>query len=144
MSLKSTVTAAVAGPLAAAKAMTVPALQRLHRTRIDPPPIPLSWGLLFLVVAVAVIPVARCDAARDRDQWWREQIAEKSASVREVMDRHQADIDDTDSLILKALEDTDDRLTAAEAELQAARNRQSRDGCPRVPSVCLREGAGGR
>lgn len=139
MSVKSTIAAAASGSVEAVKAKAIPVLQRIHRARVDPPPIPLSWGLLFLVVAIAVIPIARCDAARDRDKWWRDQIAASSSAVKKVMDREQRSIDEMDKEILKALEETDARLSAAEKELQESRNRPSPAGCPRIPSICLRE-----
>src|SRR5690606_23422504 len=138
MSVTSTIAAAASGSVEAVKAKAIPVLQRIHRARVDPPPIPLSWGLPYLAVDIAVIPIARCDAARDRDQWWREQIAAKSSSVRSVIQQSSAEIDALDKEILKALGDTDEKLSAAERQLEKVRGSIGPDGCPRIPAFCVR------
>lgn len=108
-------------------------------------PVTLSWKVCGLITAlfIAVFFLGRCDVERRVNQQWRDKLAASSSAVQEVMKNEQRDIDQLDSLILKALEQTHERLSAAEKELAKARNRQSPDGCPRIPSVCLRPGTGG-
>lgn len=127
----------------AAAVRTSPAVERIAAYRYDPPA--LSWKAAALILAMLVIVffLGRCGVAKERDQVWRERIAASSSAVREVMKAHQNDIDRADSLILKALEATDERLSTAEKELAKAGDRQSPDGCPRIPVYCLRQGPGG-
>lgn len=115
-----------------------PIVQRIESFRYDLPT--LDWKAILVVIAVVVGAyfLGRWNAASDRDQWWRDQIARQSSSVRAVIAQGRAEIDQIDNEILKALRDSDEKLDAAERELEKARGAVSPDGCPRVPSFCMR------
>lgn len=115
-----------------------PIVQRIEAYRYDPPP--LSWKAVLIILALFVIVffLGRYGVADARDQWWRDQIAAKSSSVRAVIGQGRAEIDVLDNEIITALGDTDEKLSAAERELVRSRNAFTPDGCPRVPAQCLR------
>lgn len=115
-----------------------PIVQRIETFRYDPPPLDWKAILVVILTVVGAYYLGRWNAADDRDQWWREQIAAKSSSVRSVISQGRAEIDALDNEILKALGDTDEKLAAAEHELEKARDAVSPDGCPRIPSFCMR------
>lgn len=77
-----------------------------------------------LVVGAAlgiVVWWARWDAARDRDVWWRAEIARASAGVRHVMKERGDGVIITDREIIGGLTHHDERLSAAEAALESLR-----------------------
>src|SRR5690606_12698783 len=115
-----------------------PIVQRIESFRYDPPPLDWKAILVVILTVVGAYYLGRWNAADDRDQWWREQIAAKSSTVRSVISQGRAEIDALDNEILKALGDTDEKLAAAEHELEKARSSVSPDGCPRIPSYCMR------
>lgn len=115
-----------------------PIVQRIESYRYDPPP--LSWKAVLIILALFVIVffLGRYGVADARDQWWRDQIAAKSSSVRAVIGQGRAEIDALDNEIIAALGDTDEKLSAAERALAKSRLAVTPDGCPRVPSICMR------
>lgn len=127
------------GAVSRMRAAAEPAVDRVHAIRIDPPPVRLVH-----VVAIGLAwPLSLwgwgewCE--RGRDAWWRETIAAKSQSVREIVDRGSNAAKATDEDIIRGLEQDDRKLRAAETALEAERNRPhapERDRC-RVPADCL-------
>ncbi len=101
---------------------------------------------------IAGVPVAACLAGtymtgkRVERQWWRNEIAAKSAAANNIM--RQLDIEATDAdakLIAAWVKDHDEQLRTAEARLSAAkREAESRppsapvDRCS-LPADCLRK-----
>lgn len=116
-----------------------PAVDRVHAIRIDPPPV----RLVHIIVVGLAWPLSLwgwgewCE--RGRDAWWRERIAAKSQTVREIVDKGGAAATATDDDIIRGLEHDDQKLRAAESALAAERSRPyapQRDRC-RVPADCL-------
>ena len=69
---------------------------------------------------------------------WRERIAAKSATVRNVIDAGNAEISATDDEIINALGDTDARLSTAENALRSIKPMQSGNvGECRIPASGL-------
>ena len=115
-----------------------PIVQRIESFRYDPPPLDWKAILVVILTVVGAYYFGRWNAADDRDQWWREQIAAKSSSVRSVIQQSSAEIDALDKEILKALGDTHEKLSAAERQLEKVRGSIGPDGCPRIPAFCVR------
>ena len=120
------------------KAVSDRAEAALLTLRYDPPALNAKAILVIIALIAGAYVWGWWGTASARDQWWRDQISSKSASVRAVVSREGADIDQLDNEILKALGATDGKLAAAERELATARNAVSPDGCPRIPGFCMR------
>jgi len=102
---------------------------------------PLDWkavGVIILTIVTAFF-LGRCGAEKERDKWWRDAIAKSSQAVEDVLNKERPAIDDLDKAILEALRDSDEKRKKAEDELKKAKSAPPRDGCPRIPAVCLRE-----
>ena len=134
--------AMAAGMVRRAREAAAPAVERIETIRYDPPPVRLT----HLIVIGLAWPLSLwgwgkwCE--RGRDAWWRETIAAKSQSVREIVDRGSDAAKATDEDIIRGLEQDDRKLRAAETALEAERNRPhapERDRC-RVPADCLSDG----
>lgn len=81
-----------------------------------------------LVVGAAlgvVVWWARWDAARDRDGWWRAEIARASSGVRHVITERGQQAIITDRELIGGLTHHDEKLAAAEAALDALRRPQT-------------------
>lgn len=131
-----------AGAVSRMRAAAEPAVERVHTIRYDPPPVRLTH-----IIAIGLAwPLSLwgwgewCE--RGRDVWWRDRIASKSQSVREIVGRGGAEASATDDDIIKGLEADDHKLRAAESALEAERSRPAapeRDRC-RIPADCLADG----
>lgn len=108
--------------------------------------VPLSFAALALLVALAVAPVWGWHTSRQRDAWWRAEIARSSAQVRATIKAGAAEAIATDDDLIKALGATDAKLHDAETRLTeaawaaAAQAKSSPDdGCAPIPARCLQQ-----
>ena len=100
------------------------------------------WDALKTIVIVGLllagaIWIARWDARRDRDQWWRKEIAANSSAVRNVMAKADPAIAVSDDAVLKAIGESDVRLEQAERHVRAPIPVTSGVDCPRIKPQCL-------
>ena len=106
----------------------------------------LAFGLAALAALAAVVMVARWDAAADRDNWWRDEIARKSSAVREIIRSGGSDIIDGDAARVADLEREKNELRDELEILRAERARTALsldcDRC-RIPARRLRAGQAG-
>lgn len=124
-----------------AEALAAPVVDRIQAIRIDPPAVPLSRVMIGVAVGIAIAVGGVIWVKRDRDAWWRANIAASSASVRAAIQTGTTAAVAADDDIIRGLKDADDKLTAAEHALEVERRagqaRQAdRDQC-RVPAHCL-------
>lgn len=107
---------------------------------------PLVRLVLILALGFVVLQLARCDAARERDQYWREQIEKGSQHVTRIMEKAGRTLPVADRRRLDELE----RENATQRnELEALRRQREAaplsDPCRlcRIPSERLRVNSGG-
>lgn len=104
---------------------------------------PTLTTALIVVVFLAGI-AAGWFASRPFTRWavnseWRERIAIKSATVRNVIEAGNAEISATDDEIINALGDTDARLSQAETSLRSIKvSKSANSGECRIPASGLR------
>ncbi len=98
------------------------------------------------VLIVACLAGAYMTGRRVERQWWRSEIAAKSATANNIMSKLDAEAPDHDERLIKEWVSHDlDTLRAAERRLaEAARAAQSKpaeapdDPCKPLPAHCLR------
>lgn len=102
----------------------------------------LTTALLLVVFAIggavgwfASKPFTRSAVNKE----WRAEIAAKSASVRSIVAAGNEEADATDNAIIKALGDTDARLSTAENALRSIKPNTSAAGECRIPASRLRQ-----
>lgn len=83
------------------------------------------WALAGIALLAGVVAWARWDAARDRDGWWRAEIARASSGVRHVITERGQQAIITDRELIGGLTHHDEKLAAAEAALDALRRPQT-------------------
>lgn len=100
---------------------------------------------VVIAIAVALVAVALIaggflwrDAIRkERDAWWRAEIAKNSVEVRKRMQGVADEAHLTDTELIAALGETDAKLFVAERKLAAPPVAASGSLCPRIPAGCL-------
>lgn len=116
-----------------------PVVDHIQTVRIDPPAVPLSRVLIGVVVGIAIAVGGVIWVKRDRDAWWRANIAASSASVRAAIAKGGEVATATDADIIKGLQDAEAQRERAERDLREALERKpeaGRDEC-RVPARCV-------
>jgi hypothetical protein len=100
----------------------------------------LTTGLLILVLLVgagAGFHAGKWWVRASVNAEWRDRIAAKSASVRAIVARGNADADAVDTEIINALGDNDAKLANAERHLKTISSRPIDQRCS-IPADCLR------
>lgn len=105
---------------------------------------------LVAVIGGALVVGAYAAGRRVEREWWRGQLAERSAAVREVVGRLGAEAEDLDRALLSAVEGTNAKLGDAESKIAALNTRKepppvapvvdAGGSCAPVPTRCLRRG----
>jgi hypothetical protein len=119
---------------AEAKSKASRAVEYIRTVHVDPPRFSLLTMLILLVVAVCLVLGYGWYKARERDKWWRGEIASKSVKVKSAIAKANAELPDDE--ILKTLGDSDAALRKAE-ELVRKKPNTSDDSCPVIPVGCL-------
>lgn len=104
----------------------------------------IKVSLLVIVLGVAAYWLVRWDAGRDRDAWWRGEIAKKSSAVRGVLKNTDPEISRTDDDVLAAIGVTDLQLEDAERRARQPKSLPPLSECPLVKPKCLGIGDGQR
>ena len=115
----------------------LPAVQKIIIASEIGPQVSMSFAAIALCVALLIAPLWGWHRARERDAWWRDEIAKTSAPVRAVIDAGSKQAEANDLDIIKALGETDGKLQHAEQKLQNAGLVRD-DSCPIIPARCLR------
>ena len=89
----------------------------------------------LVLTGVLAAPVYGWHIGRERDKWWRAEIAKQSSAVRGVIERGSAEAEATDADVLKALGEDHAKLHAEVARLKTA--NKPVQGCAPVPAHCL-------
>lgn len=110
------------------------AVEYIRTVHVDPPRFSLMTGLIFFVIWAAGTWGYGWYTARERDKWWRAEIAAKSHKVDAAIKKANAELPDDE--ILSTLEATDAALRDAENRLKE-RVAPSSD-CPVIPARCLK------
>ena len=108
----------------------------LARETWQAPRLTISAALVIAVIGLAVAPLWGWHVKRERDAWWRSEIASHSTSVRHAVAAGNAEATATDDEIIKALGDDHAKLLAAETALKNA-SHAAADSCPVIPARCL-------
>jgi hypothetical protein len=119
----------------AAKSKASRAVEYIRTVHVDPPRFSLLTMLILLVVAVCLVLGYGWYKARERDKWWRAEIASKSVKVTNAIKKANAELPDDE--ILKTLGDSDAALRTAEERLRQ-KPAPATDTCPVIPLGCLR------
>lgn len=109
------------------------------------------WALAGIALLAGVVSWARWDAARDRDVWWRAEIARASSGVRHVIKERGAEAIITDRELIGGIRNHDEKLAESEsalARLNAAKPAPAPESVGRsvpgradrcsLPADCLR------
>ena len=115
----------------------LPAVQRIVIAAQSGPQISLSFAAIALCLALVAAPIWGWWKGRERDQWWRAEIARTSAPVRAIVETGNKQAQATDDDVIKALGGTDEKLHAAEKKLHDAGLDTGGD-CPVIPAQCVR------
>lgn len=118
----------------AAKTKASRAVEYIRTVHVDPPRFSLLTMLILLVVAVCLVLGYGWYTARERDKWWRGEIAAKSHKVDAAIKKANAELPDDE--ILKTLGDSDEALRKAEAAVARPANPAG-DSCPVIAARCL-------
>lgn len=100
------------------------------------PRIPFLFFCIVIGVSILSAPLWGMYVKRERDKWWRAEIASKSSAVRGVIAKGSAEAEATDEDILKALGEDYAKLNAEVVRLK--NSNQPQVGCAPVPASCLR------
>ena len=112
--------------------------QFAHRISVvtdNSPRIPGVFLAVVLMLFACAAPVYGWKVKRDRDQWWRSEIARHSSAVRGVVAQGSAEALATDEDIIKAIGATDADLNKAKSDLANANTPV--EGCAPVPARCI-------
>lgn len=99
-----------------------------------------------LAIAVVLVLCALSYQAgrKSRDQWWRGELAAKSAAVRATMSRITVEAEGYDARLLQTIEADRAKLSEHEDTIRRLQEQITRsplppptDGCPAVPARCL-------
>lgn len=112
--------------------------QLAHRWTLaveNAPRIPWVLVVLVPVLMMAAAPVYGRHVKKQRDTWWKAEIAKSSSAVRGVMKTGSAEAEATDQEIIDALEK--DAAELAKARKTLSTSNAVVDGCAPVPARCL-------
>ncbi len=118
-----------------AKSKASKAVEYVRTVQVDPPKFSLLTLIILLVIAVFLVLGYGWYTARERDKWWRAEIAAKSVKVTSAIKKANAELPDDE--ILRTLGESDAALREAENRLKATPAAPSSD-CPVLPARCLR------
>lgn len=99
------------------------------------PRVPFLFFCILIALSLAAAPLWGWHVKKERDKWWRAEIAAKSKAVRGVIAQGSAEAEATDDEILRALGDDYAKLNAEVARLKTS--NKPIDGCTPVPARCL-------
>ncbi|MBU2652537.1 MAG: hypothetical protein KKA81_16555 [Bacteroidetes bacterium] len=102
---------------------------------------PLVRGALIIAVGFIVLQLARCDASRERDAFWRKQIKEQSRHVTDIIKEAGRTLPAADRQRLEELEKQNDEQKNELEELRRQRaSSPLSDPCSRclIPAERLR------
>jgi hypothetical protein len=117
----------------AAKSKASRAVEYIRTVHVDPPRFSLLTMLILLVVAVCLVLGYGWYKARERDKWWRGEIASKSVKVKSAIAKANAELPDDE--IIRTLGESDAALREAENRVSTPAAPSS--DCPVIPARCL-------
>jgi hypothetical protein len=119
----------------AAKSKASRAVEYIRTVHVDPPRFSLLTMLILLVVAVCLVLGYGWYKARERDKWWRGEIAANSAAVNKAITKANAEL--PDDAIIQTLRESDAALREAENRVSTPAAPSS--DCPVIPARCMRQ-----
>jgi len=102
---------------------------------------PLVRGVLIIALGFIVLQLARCDAAKERDEYWRKQIKEQSRHVTDIIEQAGRTLPAADRQRLEELEKQNDEQKNELEDLRRQRaSSPLSDPCSRclIPAERLR------
>ena len=112
--------------------------QIAHKIRVyadNGPRVSVVFFAVLILAGVLAAPVYGWHVKKERDKWWRAEIAKQSQAVRGVIERGTAEAEATDAEIIAALGETDGALETARKKLAQANKPVA--GCIPIPARCL-------
>jgi hypothetical protein len=119
----------------AAKSKASKVVEYVRTVHVDPPRFSLLTMLILLVVAVCLVLGYGWYKARERDKWWRGEIAANSAAVNKAIAKANAELPDDE--IIRTLGESDAALREAENRVSTPAAPSS--DCPVIPARCMRQ-----
>ena len=99
------------------------------------PRVPILLVAVLVALSLAIAPFWGWHVKRERDKWWRAEIAQKSVAVRTIITQGSAEAEATDEAILDALGEDYEMLKAEVKRLREA--NKPKVGCSAIPAECL-------